>query len=194
MITFSSFIAILLMGVALSMDANSVSIVYGMMNRPFKWKNVLVPSACFGVAQAVMPCMGWLGGELVQAYVSAIDHWIAFGLLLAVGVKFIVDSQNDDDESPSHILRLGPLLLASFATSIDACVVGVSINLAGDPLVFSAVVIGIVTFLASAAFSLIGSKIGEKLGHKFGKKLLIVGGVVLIGIGAKILISDLFFS
>ncbi len=195
MITLSSFIAIFLTGIALSMDANSVSIVYGMQNRPFKWRNVLIPSACFGLAQGIMPCFGWLGGKLISEYVQAIDHWIAFGLLLIVGGKFIWDSRKDEgDEEPAAITSFWPLLLASFATSIDALVVGVSINLAGDPLIFSTIVIAIVTFVCTLICSLIGSKLGEKLGDKFGNKLLVIGGIVLIGIGVKILLQDTVFA
>jgi putative Mn2+ efflux pump MntP len=84
--------------------------------------------------------------------------------------------------------------LASLATSIDACVVGVTLNFAHDPLLLSIVMIGIITFIDTFVASLVGSKLGEKLGDKLGNKLLIVGGIVLIGLGAKILISDLYFS
>ena len=192
-ISISSFISLVFLGIALSMDASAVSIVYGTQNKPFSWKTVLIPSACFALAQAVMPCIGWLGGELVADFVKSVDHWIAFILLLIIGTKFILDSRKESDAENVSVIKFWPLLLASLATSIDACVVGVTINFAHDPLLLSIVIIGVMTFIDTMIASLAGAKLGEKLGDKLGNKLLIVGGVVLILLGTKILISDLFF-
>ena len=175
------------------MDASAVSIVYGSQNKPFSWKTVFIPSACFAFAQALMPCIGWLGGELVADFVRSVDHWIAFVLLLIIGIKFIMDARKEDEHAPVSVTKFWPLFLASLATSIDACVVGITINFAHDPLLISVMMIGIVTFVNTVMASLLGAKLGEKLGDKFGPKLLIVGGVVLILLGTKILVSDLFF-
>ena len=141
-----------------------------------------------------MPCIGWVGGELVAEFVKSVDHWIAFILLLIIGTKFILDARKTNEDEPEGITNFWPLFLASLATSIDACVVGVTLNFAHDPLLLSIVMIGIITFIDTFVASLVGSKLGEKLGDKLGNKLLIVGGIVLIGLGTKILISDLFFS
>lgn len=194
MVSISSFISLIFLGIALSMDASAVSIVYGIRNKPFSWKTVILPSLCFALAQAIMPCIGWVGGELVAEFVKSVDHWIAFILLLIIGTKFILDARKTNEDEPEGITTFWPLFLASLATSIDACVVGVTLNFAHDPLLLSIVMIGIITFIDTFVASLVGSKLGEKLGDKLGNKLLIVGGIVLIGLGAKILISDLYFS
>ncbi len=186
--SISALISYLLMGLALSADASSVSLVYGGSFKPFKWRYAAVPAAAFGFAQAVMPVIGWCGGELVAQLVETFGHWIAFAVLLAVGGKFILDSRHENDAEAKDVLKPWPIIVAAFATSIDACAVGFSLALDGSPILIPTLIFGVVTFLCS----MICCRVGAKLGEKFGPKLLLIGGIVLILIGVKILISHLW--
>lgn len=186
--SFAALFSYFLIGLALSADASSVSLVYGGSFRPFKWRYAAVPALAFGVAQAVMPAIGWCGGELVARFVETFGHWIAFGILIVVGGKFILDSRHETETEVKDVLKPWPIIIAAFATSIDACAVGFSLALDGAPIVIPALIFGIVTFVCS----LVCCKIGSKLGEKFGPKLLLIGGIVLILIGVKILVEKLF--
>lgn len=176
-----------LLGLALAADASSVSLVYGARFVPFRWRYALVPALAFGIAQGIMPVIGWLGGELLEQFIKAIDHWVAFGILLVVGGKFIWDSFGETEIRTEDILKPLPIFLAAFATSIDACAVGFSLSLAGKNILLPAVIVALTTFLCS----MICHRIGSKLGEKFGSKFMIFGGIVLIGIGIKILLEHL---
>ena len=183
----SVIISYVLMGFALAADASSVSLVYGSRFNPFKWRYALIPSLAFGLAQGIMPVIGWFGGELVAQFIEAIDHWVAFVILVIVGGKFIYDSREESDVEVKDVLKPLPIFLAAFATSIDACAVGFTLSLNGDPIVLPACIIALVTFLCC----LICCRLGAKIGEKFGSKLLVMGGLVLIGIGIKILLEHL---
>ena len=188
--TVSQIITYILTGFALAADASSVSIVYGSKFVPFKWRYALMPAIAFGVAQAVMPAIGWFGGDLIASYIETIDHWVAFGILLVVGINFIRESRHDVEVKTENFIKPLPLFMAALATSIDACAVGFSLSLSGNPILIPAIIFGVVTFLCS----MICCRIGAKLGEKFGPKLMCVGGIILIGIGTKILIEHLFFG
>lgn len=185
--SFSAFISYLMIGLALSADASSVSLVYGGSFKPFKWRYAAVPAISFGVAQAVMPAIGWFGGDLIARFVNAFGHWIAFAILLVVGGKFILDSRHENDAEAKDILKPWPIIVAAFATSIDACAVGFSLALDNSPILVPALIFGLVTFICSILCCYIGSKLGEK----FGPKLLLIGGIILILIGIKILVQKL---
>ncbi len=176
------------MGFALAADASSVSLVYGGRFKPFKWRYAAIPAAAFGFAQAVMPAIGWGSGELIYRFVQAWGHWIAFVILLIVGGKFILDSRHENDAEVKSILKPLPIFLSAFATSIDACAVGFTLAMEEQPILVPALIFGVVTFMCSMICCYIGAKIGEKLGPR----LLLIGGIVLILIGIKILISGLF--
>lgn len=184
----AAFISSVLTGFALAADASSVSLVYGSKFKPFKWRHAATPALAFGLAQGIMPAIGWLGGELVERIVERFGPWIAFFILLVIGIKFILDSRKDEAIETKDILKFVPLLLTAFATSIDACAVGFSLALAGEPIVFAAIIFAVVTFFCS----LFACWIGAKLGEKFGPKLLLIGGIILILIGCRILIHSLF--
>lgn len=188
MISFSALFSYILIGLALAADASSVSLVYGGSFKPFKWRYAAVPALAFGVAQAVMPAIGWGGGELIYRFVDTFGHWIAFAILLIVGGKFILDSRHENDAVAKDVLKPWPIIVAAFATSIDACAVGFSLALDSAPILIPALIFGVVTFLCS----MLCCKIGSKLGEKFGPKLLLIGGIVLILIGVKILLEKLF--
>lgn len=185
--TIAQLLEYLLLGIALSADAASVSLVYGAKLQPFSWRHAALPSFAFGFAQFLMPVIGWYGGLLLSDFIESVDHWIAFGILFILGIKFIWDSREPaDDAHPTSPSGLA-IFLAAFATSIDACAVGFSLNCAGQPILLASILIGCTTF----ACSMIAHGIGARLGAKFGPKLLIAGGIILILIGSKILLEHL---
>ena len=187
MLTYISYIMV---GFALAADASSVSLVYGARFQPFKWKHALIPALAFGFAQGIMPVFGWLGGELVASFIEAVDHWVAFGILLILGIKFILDSRKDEEIKVESMLKPLPVFIAALATSIDACAVGFSLSISQNPILVPAIIFAGVTFFCS----MICVRLGAKLGEKLGKKFMIIGGGILILIGVKILVEHLFFA
>ena len=169
---------------ALAMDAFAVAVVTGMSARDLKVRDALQVAFFFGGFQAVMPLAGWLGGQGLRELVSGIDHWVAFGLLSAVGCKMIYESAR-----PGHArtaaahLNTRRLLVLSVATSIDALAAGVSFAFLQVNIVAAASIIGAVTF----ALSLGGVFAGSVCGHFFERKALAAGGLVLVGMGISML-------
>ncbi len=152
------------------------------------WAPVLRLSCAFGLFQFLMPLIGWLAGSTVVDLIANFDHWIAFGLLVLIGVKMIREAfENEIDEERADQTRGWPLLMLSIATSIDALAVGFSFSLLKMPILYPAVMIGIVCFIMTA----VGMVFGKALARIFGRKVEIVGGLVLIGIGIKILIEHI---
>jgi len=181
-------ITILLIAVGLAMDAFAVSIVSGSLYKELKVRHALRMALFFGGFQAVMPIIGFLAGVGLKEYISASDHWIAFALLCFVGGKMIYEAfQIESAEKNRDPANLLVLLALSFATSIDALAVGITLSLLKAPLVLTVTVIGLVTFSLSYA----GVSIGKRFGHFFESKIEIIGGVILIAIGVKILIEHL---
>jgi putative Mn2+ efflux pump MntP len=144
----------------------------------------------FGGFQALMPLIGSLAGISVKEYVADYDHWMAFALLSAVGAKMIYESFKitpaEENFNPENILVL---LVLSVATSIDALVVGITLSFLQVSIAIAVVIIGLVTFI----LSYLGVLIGKRFGHFFENKIEAVGGLVLIGLGAKILFEHLVF-
>jgi putative Mn2+ efflux pump MntP len=179
------FLSIFIIAVGLGMDALSVAIGIGAAARTLTPGPVLRLAACFGLFQFAMPLAGWLAGRTVADHISRYDHWVAFLLLSFVGGKMIWDSLRHEKEC-THAddpTRGMTLLVLSVATSIDAFAVGLSFAFLKAPIVHAGVVIGIVCFLMTAA----GMVFGRKLGELFGRKAELAGGLVLLGIGIKIL-------
>ena len=169
----------MLLALALAMDAFAVALTQGAKFRPGARDGLLVAGA-FGVAQGVMPLIGWLIGAFALAYVASVDHWIAFGLLSFLGVRMILDNP---EEEGGHKLSGWPLLVAAIATSVDALAAGLTLpTLAIDPLAACAL-IALVTF----ALSGIGVMLGRRAGDRFGRPAEVLGGVILIALGVKIL-------
>jgi putative Mn2+ efflux pump MntP len=149
---------------------------------------VLRLSASFGIFQFLMPIAGWLGGMTVADYIAGFDHWIAFVLLLYVGGKMIHESfQCEEQVHPNDPTKGLTLLMLSVATSIDALAVGLSLAFLKMPILYPSVIIGVVAFTMTA----LGMLFGEKLGKIFGKRVEVIGGIILIGIGVKILCDHL---
>ncbi len=179
---------ILLIALGLSMDALAVAIACGLAVRQSRFRHAFKVALFFGLFQALMPMAGWLAGVSLRGLISGVDHWVAFGLLAAIGGKMIAESfRRGDAGCASGPLHLPRLLLLSVATSIDALAVGLSLALLETPIVGPALLIGAVTF----GISLPGGLIGSRLGPFFGRRVEVLGGLILVGIGLKILAGHL---
>jgi manganese efflux pump family protein len=181
-------LTVILIAVGLAMDAFAVSIVTGSVYRELHVKHVLRMALFFGGFQAVMPVIGFLAGLGMRERIEAFDHWIAFGLLSFVGGKMIYEAfqikSAQSRRDPSSLLIL---LALSVATSIDALAVGVTLSLLTTSIVLAVAVIGAITFTLSYA----GVAIGKRFGHFFESRIEVIGGLILIAIGLKILIEHL---
>lgn len=185
----------LLVALGLSMDAFAVSVGSGVCIPDLTPRYALRASLAFGLFQFMMPVAGWLAGQTFRAYIEGLDHWIAFGLLAFIGGKMVAesfkhgdpDSCSDDERRKTNILDFGTLMILSVATSIDALAVGISFALIEVQIWTQAAVIGVVTALLTA----LAFQLGCRLGHAFGKRMDLLGGLVLIAIGVKILIEHL---
>jgi len=183
-------ITITIIAVGLAMDAFAVSIVSGSVYKQLKIKHAFRMAVFFGGFQAIMPLIGSLAGISVKEYVTNYDHWMAFALLSAVGAKMIYESFKiapaEENFNPENILVL---LVLSVATSIDALAVGITLSFLQVSIAIAVVIIGLVTFI----LSYLGVLIGRKFGHFSENKIEALGGLVLIGLGAKILFEHLIF-
>ena len=183
-----TFIELLLIAVGLSMDAFSVSICKGLTTKKFSWRMALICGLWFGLFQALMPIIGYFLGAQFQELIEAYDHWIAFGLLALIGANMIREAlSKKEEESTNGALDVKTMFLLAIATSIDALAVGVSFACIQVELWSSVAVIGLTTFL----FSVLGVKIGNVFGSRYEKSAGIVGGIILILIGLKILLEHL---
>ncbi|PKN87772.1 MAG: hypothetical protein CVU51_05135 [Deltaproteobacteria bacterium HGW-Deltaproteobacteria-1] len=183
-----SLLTIFVLAIGLGVDAFSVAIGIGAVNKTRSWLPVVRLSFAFGIFQFVMPLIGWLAGSTVVGLIENFDHWIAFGLLVLIGGKMIREGfEEENDGEREDQTRGWPLLLLSVATSIDALAVGFSISLLKTPVLFPAVIIGVVCFIMTA----VGMIFGKGLAKIFGRKVEILGGLVLIAIGVKILIEHI---
>jgi len=181
-------ITIILIAFGLAMDAFAISITSGLAIKQLRLEHAFKIAIFFGLFQAFMPLIGWLAGLSLKNFIYGIDHWVAFGLLSAIGFKMVYESfRTESSKKKINPLNLTVLLILSIATSIDALAVGVSFAFLKVPIITPIAVIGLITFLLSLA----GVFIGNRFGHFFESKAEIVGGLVLIGIGLKILLEHL---
>ena len=192
-----SLLDILLLAVALAMDCLTISIVSGVIQLTASGKPLTVNlrmAIFFGFFQAMMPLIGWLGVSHFQSYLEAYDHWIAFGLLAFIGGRMIWESVSPEEEQHFNPRRLQTQLLLAVATSIDALAVGISFACTGytsiSQLTLPLIIIGVVSFLFSLIGYQLGARFGRSIAHRLKPELL--GGVILIGIGVKILAEHLF--
>jgi putative Mn2+ efflux pump MntP len=184
------WLSLLALAVALAMDAFAVAIVTGLTLKPLTRRHIYRLAFSFGLFQAVMPLIGWAAGTAVHKYIAAFDHWVAFALLTFVGGRMVWGALHgeQDGKTPSDPTSGWELLLLSVATSIDALAVGLSLAMIESPIVIPAVVIGLV----AAAFTAGGMVLGRRLGSRWGKRVEVFGGLILIGIGVKIVIEHVF--
>lgn len=184
------FITIVIIAVGLAMDALAVSIVSGSVYKQLHVRHALRIAVFFGGFQAFMPLIGSLVGISVKEHIADYDHWIAFGLLAAVGCKMLYESfkitSAEKNLDPSNVLVL---LVLAVATSIDALAVGITLSLIVSSIAIAVIIIGFVTFV----LSYLGVFIGKKFGHFFENKIEALGGLILISLGVKILFEHLIF-
>lgn len=184
-------LSVVAIGVGLSMDAFAVSITSGFVSRNLKLYQGIRMALFFGGFQFLMPVIGWFAGLTVRNYIVSFDHWLAFGLLAFIGGKMILESFQTEhrkkDSGKKSPMAIPNLFLLAIATSIDALAVGLSLSFIKVSIILPSVLIGVITFCISLA----GVYIGKKFGHLFEKKMEFIGGLVLIGIGIKILLEHL---
>jgi manganese efflux pump family protein len=174
--------------IGLAMDAFAVSLGVGTSGQADDLRSKARLAFHFGWFQAMMTVLGWLLGSSVERYVSTFDHWIAFALLAYVGVSMIRSGLNNAEESYTRNPSKGhTMVMLSVATSIDALAVGMSMGLIGTSVWMPALIIGVVT-LGLSAF---GLQMGCRLGERFGKRVEVLGGLILIGIGLRVLITHM---
>ncbi len=179
---------IILIAFGLAMDCFAVSITAGATNKNIKKKKALEIALFFGLFQASMPVIGWLLGLSVQYYIENIDHWIAFGIFILIGGKMVFESfEKKTNKKPLNIDKIWVIIALSVATSIDALIVGTSFVFLDVSILKATTIIGIITFFVS----LLGIFWGKKYGYYLGNKAELIGGLVLIGIGTKILVEHL---
>lgn len=180
-----SLIEIVLIGIGLGMDAFSVSICKGLEMKEMNWKKANLIGAYFGFFQALMPILGFMCGKNLKETLNSITHIISFSILSTIGIKMIYDTIKKESHTVSDSLKFKEMIILSLATSIDALAVGVSFAILEVKILRTTLIIGIITFAMSA----LGVKIGNTIGKKLEYKAEILGGVILIAIGIKILIS-----
>ena len=180
------------------MDAFSVSICKGLATRKFSFKTALLCGLWFGVFQALMPLIGYFLGAQFEHLIKAFDHCVAFGLLLLIGINMIREALSEEESTDNGqqttaectcTTGFKTMLMMAIATSIDALAVGVSFAFLSVDIWKSVAVIGVTTFL----FSFVGVKIGNIFGSRYSKAAEITGGLILIGLGVKILLEHLVF-
>lgn len=191
------FWEVLLLAIALSMDAFAVAICKGLSLKCLSWKHPLIVGLWFGIFQGLMPLIGYLLGSAFLTYIEKIDHWIALVLLTVIGLNMIKESFSKEEECCDPRLGFAPMLVMAIATSIDALAAGLAMIVGFDfapavggnipALLISVGLITLITFSLSA----LGVKIGNAFGARFKNKAELAGGVILILLGVKILLEHL---
>ncbi len=182
-----SITSIFLMALSMAMDAFAVSLGSGVKIGPGP-RPVFRIAFHFGLFQALLPIIGWLFGNTIEPYVRGFDHWVAFGLLAFVGIRMIRSGwSKSEEENPKDPSRGWTMVMLSLAVSIDALAVGLSLGVLGVNIWTPALIIGLVTGI----LSLLGLRVGNEVGNRYGKPVEVLGGLVLIGIGVRILMSHL---
>jgi putative Mn2+ efflux pump MntP len=187
-----SLLSIFIIGIGLSVDSFVVSITAGVCMDKVKIRNALKVAFFMAFFQALTPLIGWLAGSSFQRYIESVDHWVAFILLLAIGGKMIYEGVKHNDKAEKSFSLTSNLMLTgmAIATSIDALIVGIGFGLLEVSIIIPVIIIGGLTFL----FSVIGVLLGNKIGIRYNSGLEIFGGILLAGLGIKILVDNIFFG
>ncbi len=184
-----SLIIIIITAIGLSLDSFVISISYGTVVRTNRVKTALKLSLVFGLFHVIMPIIGYYVGVGIKDYISAFDHWVAFSILSIIGLKMIIDDiktkKSDDNKKIST--KTAMVLYLALATSIDALAIGISFSLISISIIHFAVIVGLIVF----CLTMTGTLFGAFLSNKLKIKMQIIGGIVLILIGLKILIEHL---
>ena len=178
---------ILLIGIGLAMDAFAVSICKGLSMKKMNWKNVVIIALYFGVFQALMPLIGYFLGMTFESIVTTFDHWVAFSLLTLIGGGMIKESFDDEDDKKNDKVDFKTMVVLAIATSIDALAIGITFAFFDVNIVLAVSIIGIITFI----ISVLGVKIGNRFGDKYQNKAQLMGGIILVLLGFKILLEHL---
>ena len=187
-----SILDLILLSVALAMDCFTVSITSGLIQRRVVVKTILITALMFGLFQGLMPMIGWASMSRFSGVIERWDHWIAFGLLLFLGGNMIRGGfKTDEDEKSFDPSRFSTTVTMAIATSIDALAVGLTFGCSGYTTLSSIILPVVIIAAGSFLFSVAGFFIGAYAGRKFNFPVEIIGGLILIGIGTKILIEHL---
>lgn len=178
---------ILLIGIGLAMDAFAVSICKGLSMKKMNWKNAVIIALYFGVFQALMPLIGYFLGMTFESIVTTFDHWVAFALLTLIGGGMIKESFDDEDDKKNDKVDFKTMVVLAIATSIDALAVGITFAFFDVNIVLAVSIIEIITFI----ISVLGVKIGNRFGGKYQNKAQLMGGIILVLLGFKILLEHL---
>ncbi|MEZ5357658.1 MAG: manganese efflux pump MntP family protein [Candidatus Zixiibacteriota bacterium] len=186
-------IEIILIAIALAMDAFTVAMAVGLH---LSCEGCVTPRQYFrlgfhfGLFQFLMPVIGWLAGTTISHYIETFDHWVAFVLLAYIGIKLIREGGSAEEYNKADPTKGASLILLSVATSIDALAMGLSLAILGAEIIYPSIIIGLVACL----FTLVGMKLGNKIGARWRSRVAWLGGLILIGIGLKIVVEHLFLS
>lgn len=180
-------IELLLLSVGLAMDAFAVSICKGISMKRMNWRKALIIGMYFGGFQALMPVIGYFLGTAFESIITNIDHWVAFILLGIIGGNMIKEAFEDESENCNDDVGFKTMIMLAIATSIDALAVGITFAFLKVNLIAAISMIGVITFV----LSVIGTKIGNRFGDKYESKAELVGGVILVLLGIKILLEHL---
>ena len=182
-----SFGGVLALALALAMDATAVAGARGLAAPVVRLRDALLVGGLFGGAQAGMPALGWLLGDRLGDRIARWDHWVAFVLLVGIGLKMLWEARQRRPGSAAGGFQLRVLLVLALATSLDAFAAGITLPMLGAPLMLSLVTIGVTTALLSGAAVLLG----RRFSARWGNRLDALGGTVLILLGVKILVQHL---
>ena len=183
----------ILLALGMSVDAFAAALARGAGSLHYTWRQTVKTALIFGIVETITPLIGWLAGSLAQKFIAEYDHWLAFGLLLALGLKMIWGALHDDGDEAATAngnrtdTTLTLTIITAIATSIDSMVVGVGLAFLDANIWLTALAIGISTTIMAA----VGLRLGRLLGQKIGSRAEMAGGVVLIGIGTFILLEHL---
>lgn len=183
----------ILLALGMSVDAFAAALARGAGSLHYTWRQTVKTALIFGIVETITPLIGWLAGSMTQKFIAEYDHWLAFGLLLALGLKMIWGALHDDDDEAAAADKnrtdttLLLTIITAIATSIDSMVVGVGLAFLDANIWLTALAIGTSTTIMAA----VGLRLGRLLGQKIGSRAEMAGGMVLIGIGTFILLEHL---
>ncbi len=181
-------VELFLLAFGLSMDVFAIVLANVIIFHYPKWRRVIKMALVFGATQAAMPALGWLAGRLVAEYIQVVDHWIAFVLLCGIGSRIIYNTFKEGKSDINCPNTIGMLVLMAIATSIDALAVGITFAFLNVHIITAVIIIGMITFIVAAA----GLLLGRYLGFVFSRRANVIGGLLLISLGFKIMIEHVF--
>ncbi len=178
-------ITLFLLSIGLCFDTFAVSVSSGLLRKEIVFWQAVRIAFFLAIFQATMPVLGWLGGITIKDWMESFDHWVALGILSILGIKMLVESFKKDEEKNINPLDIKVIISMALATSIDAFAVGISFAIIEVNMLLAFIIIGSVTFITS----MLGILFGKKTGSHFGQKMEIIGGIILIAIGIKIVLE-----